>query len=51
MLGLPAVLIDGHDEDDDHGDQKGKDQEYDEDVRGKVAVIWRGESLQTVNLI
>lgn len=51
MLGLSAVLIDGHDEDDDHGDQKGQDQEYDEDVRGKVAVVWLSESLQTVNLI
>ena len=51
MFGLAAVLIDGQHEYCHHRHQQRQDEEDDEDVRGEVALVWGGESLQTVDLV
>ena len=48
---LPTVLVDGQHQYDHHGYQQRQDQEDDEDVSGKVGLVWRRGSLETMNLV
>ena len=48
---LPAVFVDGQDQDDDHGHQEREDEEDHEDVCGEVRLVWRRGGLETVNLV